>query len=75
MNCPACGSGAVRVYGTVRLPAADGGGLIKRYRLCGCCGARWVTFEEVRHGSVRHGATERKACAAQAAVDRPAGEG
>ncbi|WP_418333174.1 hypothetical protein [Pseudothauera hydrothermalis] len=55
MICPSCGGCAVRVYGTVRL-AAEGGGLIKRYRVCEGCGARWITFEEIRHGSVRHGA-------------------
>lgn len=48
MRCPACGSEDIGVYGTEAMVTDDlvSAGLVKRWRVCHACGARWRTFEE-----------------------------
>ena len=48
MRCPACGSLEVAVTGTEARVMDDlvSTGLIKRWRVCQACGARWRTYEE-----------------------------
>ncbi|WP_428714982.1 hypothetical protein [Thermomonas hydrothermalis] len=41
MRCPSCGHEEVRVTGTDRVD-----GLVRRWRVCMGCGARWRTWEE-----------------------------
>lgn len=41
MRCPSCGAEATRVVGTNRVD-----GLVRRWRVCLACGARWRTWEE-----------------------------
>lgn len=48
MRCPLCGSDKIGVYGTEAMATDDfvSAGLVKRWRVCHACGARWRTFEE-----------------------------